>query len=128
MAIHIIKISRNSSGNIDVDPDICVINPGPKPNYILLFLDESVLQQSADAKPGFDWDAGGGPPGFFDKPIPVAGENIILIKDTHIDGTSQGSWRYLPRIDGYVAQSQNQTSSCAVQYIRSEKQPIIINR
>ena len=128
MAVHIIKISLNSSGNLVVDPDLCVVDPEPEPSYILLVLDETI-KSYAGGKPGFAWDDPS-MPAWFASPSPEAGGNIILIKDKHVGKDTKGYWFYQPSVANVnaAAQTKNQTGTCIKGYIRNEKHPVIINK
>ena len=126
MAVKIITISMDPSGNVVVNPELCVIERGPKPSFILLMLDESL--QLNPGEPGFAWGSIT-PPNFIAKPVHFADDNIILIRDEHTDDKSMGCWGYQPSIAIIAAgQTQSQTGTCTTGHIRNSKSPVIINR
>lgn len=129
MAVHIIKISQGNRGEISVDPDLCVVEPGPEPSYILFVLDEN-LNLCSGGKPGFVWDDLNNVPKHFKQLPLVDGGKIILIRNTHTGPGTSGLWFYQASVVGMHAATKKsgQSGTHTAQSIRSERHPVIINK
>jgi hypothetical protein len=129
MAVHVIKMFQGKDGKIHVDPDLCVVDPGPEPSYILFVIDED-LNIPGGGKPGFTWENPEEIPRCFRNLPAVDGGKIILIKDAHTGPETRGLWFYQASLVNMspATKTHCQPKTGAVQYMRSERHPVIINK
>ena len=132
MAVHIIKISRGSRGEISVDPEMCQVKPrsDEQPSHIIFVFDDSFGQESQfdENDPAFPWEDVPDSRIFRNTKMykRKSGGVIVMMEDYHLIGkNTSGNWRF-----GFsVKPKEPDDCPCGREgYIRSERHPVIINK